>query len=68
MVELGAYRAVSLNPEKYQRCVWASERDVAMGWCEGHHLEFTGAEERLHIVRAFQEKEEADERRKELGS
>ncbi|KAK7998537.1 hypothetical protein PG991_015016 [Apiospora marii] len=67
MVELGAYRTVSLNPEKYLRCVWASERDVAMGWCEGHHLEFTGAEERLHIVRAFQEKEEADEGRKELG-
>ncbi|KAK8077955.1 hypothetical protein PG996_004125 [Apiospora saccharicola] len=61
VVELGAYRAVSLDPEKYQRYVWASEQDIAMGWCEGHHLEFTVAEERIHIVRAFQEKdEEAD--------
>ncbi|KAK8134470.1 hypothetical protein PG984_006482 [Apiospora sp. TS-2023a] len=68
VVELGAYRAVSLDPEKYLRYVWASEQDIAMGWCEGHHLEFAGAEERLHIVRAFQEKdEEADEDRKELG-
>ncbi|KAK8863082.1 NUDIX hydrolase domain-like protein [Apiospora arundinis] len=45
--------AVSLDPEKYARCVWASERDIVEGWCEEHELEFAGVEECHHIIRAF---------------
>ncbi|KAK8086483.1 hypothetical protein PG994_001457 [Apiospora phragmitis] len=55
VVEVGAW-AVPLNLEGYLRCVWASEREMAKGWCEGQQLVFTGVEERDHIVRAFKEK------------
>ncbi|KAK8093988.1 hypothetical protein PG997_000673 [Apiospora hydei] len=57
VVETGVW-ALLLDLERYLRCVWASEQNIAMGWCEGHKLEFTGKEERHLILRAFEEKED----------
>ncbi|KAK8039685.1 hypothetical protein PG993_008096 [Apiospora rasikravindrae] len=57
VVEAGE-QAVSLDPQKHRRCVWATEQNIAMGWCEGYKLEFTGKEERHLITRAFEENED----------
>ncbi|KAK7948771.1 uncharacterized protein PG986_009657 [Apiospora aurea] len=57
VVETGVW-ALLLDLERYLGCVWASEQNIAMGWCEGHKLEFTGKEERHLILRAFEEKED----------
>ncbi|KAK8025007.1 hypothetical protein PG990_002830 [Apiospora arundinis] len=60
VVEVDSW-AVSLDPEKYARCVWASERDVAEGWCEDRELEFTAVEECHQITRAFKAMAEGKE-------